>query len=136
MPTDAVVTLQATTVMYVAGEKGRPITEQAPLAMAALEAKLPSFKGRKFYGVALGDEYRTCATIVAADDANALPHPTWTLPGGRHVRRRILDYERNLHLIGPTIEELRRRADADPSRPAIEFYRSQRELLVMVPVSE
>ena len=37
MPTDSIVTLQDTTVMYVAGEKGTPIAEQATHAMRALE---------------------------------------------------------------------------------------------------
>ena len=101
--------------------------------MRHLEAGLTSLKGRKFYGVVLGDEYRACVT-VAAGDADQRPFPTWIIPGGRYVRRRLLDWESNLHTIGAVFEELRRRPDADPSRPAIEFYRSQKERLLMVPV--
>ena len=134
MPTDTIVTVQDTTVMYVAGEKGKPIAEQAPQAMRDLEARLTSLTGRKFYGVVLGDEYRACVTVAPNDEAHPLPHPTWIIPGGRYVRRRLLDWESNLHTIGAVFEELRRRPDADPSRPAIEFYRSQKELLLMVPV--
>ena len=133
MPTDTIVTLQDTTVMYVAGEKGKPIAEQAPQAMRRLEAGLASLKGRKFYGVVLGDEYRACVAVAAADADQHL-FPTWTIPGGRYVRRRLLDWSSHLHLISPIFEELRRRPDADPSRPAIEFYRSERELLLMAPV--
>ncbi len=136
MPTDTIVILQDTTVMYVAGEKGKPIAEQAPQAMRDLEAKLTTLKGHKFYGVVLGDEYRACVTLDPTDEAQSLPHPTWTIPGGRYIRRRIPNWESNLHLIGPTCEELRRRPDADPSRPPIEFYRSQKELLVMVPITK
>ena len=134
MTTDAIVTVRDTAVMYVAGETGKPIAEQAPKAFKELEAALSSLKSRKFYGVVLGDEYRACVTIDPNDDPLSLPYPTWTLPGGRYVRRRLTNWEDNLYLIGPTFETLCRRSDFDPSRPCIEYYRSQKELLVMVPV--
>ena len=133
MPPDTIVTLQDIPVMYVGGEKGKPVAEQAPQAMRDLEARLSSLRGRKFYGVVLGDEYRACV-MLAATDADQHRFPTWTIPGGKYVRRRLLDWGSHLHLIGPMFEELRRRPDADPSRPAIEFYRSERELLLMAPV--
>ncbi|MBW1709055.1 MAG: hypothetical protein JRJ73_04120 [Deltaproteobacteria bacterium] len=66
MPRDTFVTIDDIPVMYVAGEKGRPIPEQAPEAFRELEAKLPSLKGRKFYGVEFAGEYRACAAILAA----------------------------------------------------------------------
>lgn len=134
MTRDTFVMLPDTFVMFVAGEAGKPIAEQAPKAFKVLEAGLPSLRGRKFYGVALGDEYRACVAIEPGDDRRSFPHPTWTLPGGKYVRRRILNWEQHLDLIGPTFQALLRRSDVDASRPCIEFYRSQRELLVMVPV--
>jgi hypothetical protein len=134
MTDDVLVTLPDTLVMFVAGPAGRPIAEQAPRAFAALEAALPCLKGRKFYGVVVGDEYRACVAIAPTDDTRSLPYPTWTLPGGTYARRRIVDWEAHLDLIGPTIEALLRRTDVDRSRPCLEFYRSRRELLVMVPV--
>lgn len=136
MTDDIIVTLADTLVMFVAGQTGRPIAEQAPRAFEALEAKLPSLKGRKFYGAVLGDQYRACVVINPGDDTRSLPHPTWTLPGGKYARRRILDWEQHRDLIGPSIQALLRRPDVDPSRPCLEFYRSQKELLVMVPVLE
>lgn len=134
MTTDTVATARDTVVMYVAGETGKPIAEQAPNAFRELEGKLSSLKGRKFYGVVLGDEYRACVAVDPHDDPRSSPYPTWTLPGGRYVRRRISNWEEQLHLIGPAVEDLRRRPDFDPSRPCIEYYRSQQELLIMVPV--
>lgn len=53
---------------------------------------------------------------------------------GRYVRERIPDWEKNIPLIGVTVERLRQRPDYDPSRPSIEYYRSQKELLVLAPV--
>ena len=135
MPNDTIVDLPSIPVMFVAGERGKPIPEQAPEAFRKLEAKLPSLKHRKFYGVALGDEYRACVAIESGEEASLLPHPTWAIPGGKYVRRRIADWEKNLHLIGPTFAELRVGYDLDPSRPFIEHYRSQRELLLLLPVA-
>ncbi len=89
MSTDTVVTLPDTVVMFVAGKAGKPIAAQAPEAFKALEAKLPSLRGRKFYGVVLKDEYRACVAVDSSDDPRALPHPTWILPGGKYIRRRI-----------------------------------------------
>ena len=120
--------------MYVAGQKGRPIAEQAPEAFKTLEAKLSSLKGRKFYGIVIGDEYRACVAIDPEADASSSSHPTWTIPGGRYVRRKIENLEKNLHRIGASVEELRRRSDFDPTRSCVEYYRSRKELLLMVPV--
>ncbi|MBW2140924.1 MAG: hypothetical protein JRG97_07610 [Deltaproteobacteria bacterium] len=119
MPRDTFVTIDDIPVMYVAGEKGRPIPEQAPEAFRELEAKLPSLKGRKFYGVEFAGEYRACAAIRENDDPSSLPHPAWVIPGGKYVRR---------------FEALVKENDIDPDRPFIEYYRSQRELFIMVPV--
>ncbi len=134
MTGESVVNLPDILVMFTLGERGRPIAEQAPAAFRRLEAPLASLKGRRFYGAELDGEYRACVTISPDDDPDRLPHQTWTLPGGRYARRRIPDWEANLHLIAPTFQALCRRPDLDYMRPVIEYYRSQRELLVMVPV--
>ena len=134
MADDVIVTMPDIRVMYVDGEAGKPISEQAPQAFDTLEAELPSLKGRKFFAVVIEDRYRACVAVESGDDTRALPHPTWTLPGGKFVRRRIADWEQHRDQIGPTFGMLRARADSDPARPGIEFYRSQRERLILVPV--
>ena len=135
MASDTLVTLRDIAVMYAAGPPGKPIPEQAPAAFRRLEACLPSLKGRHFYGVVLGDEYRACVALAREDDDASLPHPTWTIPGGRYVRRRIRDWEQHVAEIGPALGALCRRADFDRSRPCIEYYRSRRELLILAPVA-
>jgi DNA gyrase inhibitor GyrI len=135
---DTIVDLPDIPVMYVAGEAGSPIAEQAPKAMRALEAQLGSLKHRRFYGVgvgtAAGDEYRACVALDAGNDLATSSLARWTIPGGRYARRRIADWEQKIALIAPTFADLRARHEVDPTRPWIEFYRSQRVLLVMVPV--
>jgi len=132
---DTIVTIEDIPVMYVEGEKGTPIGEQAPEAFRRLESKLSSLQGRKFYGVVFaGCAYRACVAIAESDDPSSLPFPTWVIPGGRYARRKIQNWEEHIDLIGPAFQSLRQENEIDPDRPDIEFYRSQRELLVMVPV--
>ena len=134
MEADTIVMLPDIPVMYVAGQKGRPIAEQAPSAFQQLEACLPSLKQRRFYGVGLGDEYRACVAIGPDDDPAARPHPRWTIPGGTYARQRIRDWAAHRDVIKPTFEALRARHRIDPARPWIEYYRSRRELLALVPI--
>ena len=134
MASDTIVKNGPVFVMYAAGLKGAPIAEQAPIAFRQLEAGLSSLKGRKFYGVIIGDEYRACVAIDQNSYVSSLPFPTWTIPGGRYIRRKIPDWEINIHLIGPSFDDLFGKPYFDSSRPLIEFYRSQKEILLMVPV--
>ena len=133
-PLESVVQISDVAVMYVAGERGKPISAQAPGAFDKLEAKLATLKGRHFYGVVVDGEYRACVALRAEDDRNHLPHPTWIIPGGKYARRKIADWEKHRSEIGPTMMRLRDRKDLDVTRPCIEYYRSQRELLLMVPI--
>jgi hypothetical protein len=134
MASDTIVKIDPVCVMYTKGIEGAPIAEQAPLAFRQLEAELPSLKGKKFYGVIIDDEYRACVAIDHNSEATSLPYPIWTIPGGKYVRRKIPDWEKNIHLIGPSFDDLCQTPVFDSSRPLIEFYRSQKELRLMVPV--
>jgi hypothetical protein len=99
-----------------------------------LEAKPASLKGRRFYGAVVDGEYRACVAIGPEDDLGDLPHPTWTIPGGKYVRRKLADGEHQRQEIAPSMMRMREGRDFDPSRPCVEDYRSQRELLLMVPI--
>ena len=131
---ESVVVISEIAVMFVAGDRTRPIPEQAPIAFATLEGKLTTLRGRRFYGVVVDGQYRACVAIRPEDYADALPHPTWVIPGGKFARRKLAHWEQHRHLIGETILQMRERADFDASRYCIEYYRSQRELLLMAPV--
>lgn len=134
MAGDTVVTMDDIPVMYVDGEKGRPIAEQAPAAFEKLEAELPSLKGRKFYGVQSDGLYRACVALNETDDPSVLPHPAWVIPGGRYARRKIRDWEQHIDQIVQAFNDLHRDNEVDPARPNIEYYRSQRELFCLVPI--
>jgi hypothetical protein len=129
---DAIIELGPIEVIYVSGEKGLPISQQAPIAFNAPEALLHTLKKKRFYGAVIDGEYRAC---VAIDDVTrALDLPRWVLPSDRYVVRKIADWERHRDEIGPTVGTLRNRPNFDRTRPIIEFYRSQAELRVLAPV--
>jgi len=134
MMSDTVVVIQDIPVMFVAGDRANPISDQAPTAFAELEAKLETLKGRHFYGVIVEGEYRACVGMRSQDDRQYLPTRTWVIPGGKFARRKLANWERHRDQIGPTMMQLRGRSDFDRSRHCIEYYRSQRELLLMVPI--
>jgi len=134
MVAENVVIIPDILVTYVAGEREKPISEQAPSAFDKLERELKGLKGRHFYGAVVDGEYRACVALRPEDDRKDLPHPTWTIPGGKYVRRKLADWDQHREMIGPSMMRMRERRDFDPSRPCVEYYRSQRELLLMVPV--
>ena len=135
LPTDTLVESFSIEAMYVAGDPSEPIPVQAPKVFQELEASLPTLRGRKFYGLVEDGEYRACVELSADHDASTLPFPTLTIPGGRYVHRRMPDWEKHPQAIGEAVDELCTRADYDPSRPVIEFYRSHNELVIRVPVN-
>src|SRR5207302_7775122 len=118
-------------VMYVESTTGIP---GAAKAFDTLEAPFPTLKGRKFYGTFLPSSgvYRACVAIEAGDDVAALGFATWTVPGGKYARGKVTNWEQNRSEIGKTFERMRSENEQDTSRPSIEFYRSQRELLLFL----
>ena len=51
---------------------------------------------------------------------------TWTVPGGRYARRKMVDWESRAHTIGAEFEAMVEEHSWDETRPSIEFYRSLR----------
>lgn len=110
-------------------------------AMHRLESKLPSLKGRKFYGTFRrkpdGEEYFACVERTPSDDPATMGLEVGTIPGGLYIRRKVFDWEQVIadgRL--PTIfEEMVAAYPVDGSRPDIEYYRSMTELHLLVPVT-
>src|SRR5690349_3945021 len=57
---DRIVEFGGFEVVYVSGERGHPIPAQAPAAFDVLEARLPTLKKKRFYGVVIDGAYRAC----------------------------------------------------------------------------
>jgi hypothetical protein len=107
-------------------------------AFDLLESRLPSLKGRKFYGTFQfkpdGEEYYACVARVDSDDPGKMQLETGVIPGGWYARSRLMDWEKNLSKLPSLFEEMARTLDGDPERPSLEFYRSQAELQLFLPV--
>lgn len=109
-------------------------------AMELLESKLPSLKGRKFYGcfreLPDGEEYYACVARIDTDDPNRMQLDTGVIPGGMYARRKVQNWEKVIRdgQLPQLMQDFTQAHDIDPSRPSLEFYRSQAELLLFVPV--
>lgn len=105
-----------------------------------LESKLASLKGRKFYGLTYFEEGHLVyyAGLQPLDDGEikTLGFPTMTLKGGKYARVNLMDWNNHADEIGPIFDELMKEYKKDPSGPTVEFYRSQSELHLMIPILE
>jgi hypothetical protein len=136
---DTYVELQDISVMRVKADMrgGGPSA-----AMSILESKLPSLKGRRFYGafrmLPNGEEYFACVARIETDDPNKMQLESGVIPGGKFARRKIMNWEpiiRQGQLPRLTQEFERAHArEADPGRFTLEFYRSMAELQLLLPV--
>ena len=129
----AVVVRQAIPVMYVESTTG---LAGAAEAFRQLEARLPGLRRRRFYGTFQPPDgpYRACVAIEPGDDPRAMGLAEWTIPGGEYGRAKLDDWEDHIPEIGRTFERMARECERDPRRPSVEFYRSQKELVLLFPV--
>jgi hypothetical protein len=105
-------------------------------AWASFEAAV-GLRGRKFYGAfdPVTDTYSVCAVLRPDDDPSEFGAEHGTLPGGRYACVRLHGEPPGVYEeIGPTAERLAQRADADPTRPTLEYYRRRDLIDVLVPL--
>jgi hypothetical protein len=109
-------------------------------AMQKLESKLPSIKGRKFYGVFRilpeGEEYFACVEKTAADDPVAMGLDEGRVPGGLYIRRKVFDWSKVIAegKLPSISKDMVRHYEVDRTRPEVEYYRSMTELHILIPV--
>lgn len=103
-----------------------------------LERPLSTLNGRKFYGISrIIDrtiEYRAC--VIPLDDSEPLQlgFDTFTIPSGWYATKKLIDWPKYKHIIKIIFEELSSKYPLDNTRPHIEFYRSQKEVVLMIPI--
>jgi len=113
-------------------------TKGAGEAFKRLESKIPTMKGRRFYGTfnPFTDEYRACVQVREGEDAESMGLEDWTIPGGRYARQRVMDWNSKLPELPQIFMKLAEGKKVDRSRPSVELYRSQKELIIFLPVLE
>jgi hypothetical protein len=118
-------------VMYVLSQSG---PEGAKQAFNVLESRFKSLRGRRFYGTFYEGEYRACVAIQPEDNPEGLGLEASTIPGGKYVREKLMNWTRRIPEIGKIFMEMGEEHSYDPDRPSIEYYRSQVELHLLLPV--
>jgi hypothetical protein len=109
-------------------------------AWDGLESRLSSLKGRKFYGASRyeGSEMVYFAGVVPTGDEEvaALGLPTMTIKGGKYARAKLLDWSKHTDEIGSIFDELTQEFPMAPNGWVLEYYRSQSELHLLVPLAQ
>lgn len=126
------VTLQDIPVMYViSADNSKSITQ----SFAKLENAIGwQLKGRTFYGTLFNGEYRASLAFTDPTEPDRLGFPTWTIPGGKYKREKINDWIHHTEEIAPKMKDMKQNNEYDDSRPCVEFYRSMKELFLLVPI--
>jgi hypothetical protein len=119
--------------MYIKADGGLSGVKKA---WENLESKIGSLKGRKFYGTYCAEfrEYRACVAMTDSDDPAVLGLDVGIISGGKYAEAKISDWPANIDKIPETFDKLAAEYEADNTRPGIEYYRSQRELILLLPV--
>jgi hypothetical protein len=127
-----------TPVMFVAAEADpRVVADAAQRAFGELESRLGALRGRRFFGVfnPTSSEYLACVQTTNGDEPSTLGLSEAVIPGGAYLRATLTGRPPAVYAqIAPAFDELEKHADADPSRPLVEFYRRYDEIDLLVPV--
>jgi predicted transcriptional regulator YdeE len=133
-----VVDLPLTQLVVVRADSDNPDAIKA--AWQQLEARLTSLRGRRFYGVCYEggarEGYYAGLEPVNEQEGTRLGFEPLTVDAGKFVRLSIKDWQAKIAEIPQLVDMLRRDFVTDPARPTIEFYRSQTELHLLVPLRE
>ncbi|HET7901259.1 MAG TPA: hypothetical protein VFL59_08730 [Candidatus Nanopelagicales bacterium] len=115
----------------------RDVPDEVPSSFPALEARVGSLRGRRFLAAFSPEEgwYRAC--VQSRPDASEAESslPEMEVPGGAYLRVRLRGEPPALYdEIAPAFRLLEDSAERDPTRPALELYRREGEVDVLMPV--
>ena len=118
-------------VVYIIAKDGLAGAKEAFKKLKTIIGKV---SGKKFYGVfdKENNEYRACVKIEG--DINNCNLERGVIPGGKYARKKIKDWSKSFDRVSISFSKLCEKNKTDLDRPTVEFYRSVRDLIVMVPV--
>jgi len=132
---DRIVQVKAFELLYI---EAHSFPDGIQYAWNSLEKKLGSLKGRKFYGASWMEcgkiRYVAGVTPVSSAEEEILRLPIIKIEGGAFITRKLEKWHERIDEIGKIFETL---ADLYPVRkgvPFLEYYRSNKELILMVPI--
>jgi predicted transcriptional regulator YdeE len=137
MNTLNIVTIESIKVASVKSTNG---PQSAGQAFMKLERRMTSLRGRKMYGLYY-PKSRDYYAGVKIDNLNQsrMGLEECEIPYGKYARFKIKEWGRKIHDINLYFKKLINLCKdynyiEDFERPEIEFYRSQKELIVLLPV--
>jgi hypothetical protein len=127
--------IESIPVMFVRAKGG---TAGAKEAFDILESKLPSRRGRRFYGAFFHktNDYRACVEKERGENAKTMGLEDWTIPGGRYATTKLIDWSSKLPQLPQIFMQMASDRKVDETRPSVEFYRSTTELILYFPVKD
>lgn len=106
----------------------------AQQAFHFLESKIGSLKGRRFYGTMHDNEYRACVALCSHDSPEDLALECWIIPGGKYIQSKLMNWPHRIRDIEKIFAELSKQNPVDTARPNIEYYKSNVELRLLLPI--
>lgn len=124
--------------IQVMGIKVNRFPEDVQSAFDSLEKKIIKRSQRKMLG-ALNvsndlPEYKACIEQSDIDNPAFLGLESYMLPGGKYISGKLINWTLNTHLIKEMFGEMSYKYIFDASRPQLEYYKSKRELILMLPI--
>jgi hypothetical protein len=113
--------------------KAKSFPEGIRASWQELEAKR-KIKGRKAYGLIYNGEYFAGLVSDGELEERVAGLHVVEVTGGPCARIKLEDWQKNVAQIGPLFAQMAAEHEVDPSRPAMEFYRSFTELHLLLPV--
>lgn len=103
----------------------------------ALMHKLPGGMQRGWYGVSYMTPdnrivYKTMAEEKEKDEAQKFHLETYTIEKGDYMATEIKDWKKNLSCIKDVFEEMMRDKRTDKTKPCIEWYKTEDEMLCLI----
>lgn len=104
-------------------------------AFEILESRIDNMKRTRFYGAMHRDgTYGACVARRNSDEA-APPECHWAeLPGGAYVRTMLSPWQDLIPRIAETVDRMAENHSHNPSGPSLECYRSERDVILLLPV--
>ncbi len=112
--------------------------EEVNPAFEKLESKIVNKKGRKFFGAISFNndfvDYKACLVPAYENEHLALGFDEFIIPGGKYVTTKLIDWSNNTKKIKYLFEEMENKYKFDAMRPQLEFYKNNKELILMLPI--
>ncbi len=128
-------TIKDVEVMFVESPNGPAGSGEA---FNKLESSLATLKGRKFYATyqySTGVD-RACVAIEDPIEPEQLGFQKWSIPGGLYAQEKLDNWTEHAAEIPDLFDKMSQEYQGriDSSRPSIEFYKSQKELILLLPI--